>query len=124
VFGIGDWSRNDGLYAYSGGAWYRKSLHLTSDEARQKVVLDLGSVASTAEVRINGMDAGLKVAPPWVYDISNSVREGDNSIEVLVYNTAANHYTSIPTRYHGAVTSGIIGPVTVMFTGRVVLADR
>ena len=124
VFGIGDWSRNDGLYAYSGGAWYRRSLHLTSDEAGQKVELDLGSVASSAEVRINGMNAGLKVAPPWVYDITKSVREGDNAIEVLVYNTAANHYTSIPTRYHGALTSGIIGPVTVMFTGRVILEGR
>jgi len=121
VFGIGDWSRNDGLYSYSGGAWYRTSVHLSSDEVQQKVELDLGSVAATAEVRINGNNVGLKVSPPWVYDISKDIRAGDNSIEVLVYNTAANHYTSIPTRYRGAVTSGIIGPVAVKFAGRAIL---
>ncbi len=120
---IGDWSRNDALYAYSGGAWYRTSVRLSADEAKQKVELDLGSVVSTAEVRVNGSNVGLRVSPPWVYDISKSVREGDNSIEVLVYNTAANHYTSIPTRYRGSITSGILGPVTLTVTSRVVLKD-
>ena len=124
LFEAGDWSRNGGLYAYSGGAWYRKSVRLSSDETKQKVELNLGSVASTAEVRINGNKAGLRVAPPWVYDISKYVQEGDNTIEVLVYNTAANHYTSIPTRYRGPITSGILGPVTVNFTGTVVLKDQ
>jgi hypothetical protein len=124
VFETGDWSRNDGLYAYSGGAWYRKSIRLSPEEVRQKVNLNLGAVATTAEVRINGNRAGVKVSPPWVFDISHLVCEGDNSIEVLVYNTAANHYTSIPTRYRGAVTSGILGPVTLHFAGRAILKDQ
>jgi hypothetical protein len=117
----GDWSRNDALYAYSGGVWYRRSVRLSADEAKHAVELDLGSVVSTAEVRVNGTSVGLRVSPPWVYDISRSVREGDNSIEVLVYNTAANHYTSIPTRYRGSIASGILGPVTLTITSRVVL---
>ena len=121
---IGDWSRNDALYAYSGGAWYRTSVRLSADEAKQKVELDLGSVVSTAEVRVNGTSVGLRVSPPWVYDISRSVREGDNAVEVLVYNTAANHYTSIPTRYRGSIVSGILGPVNITVTSRVILRDR
>jgi hypothetical protein len=124
VFEAGDWSRNDGLYSYSGGARYRRSVPFSSDEVRQKVELDLGSVASSAEVWINGQHAGLRVSPPWAYDISKFVHEGDNAIEVLVYNTAANHYTSIPTRYRGSVVSGILGPVTVKFTGRVILKGQ
>jgi hypothetical protein len=32
---------------------------------------------------------------------------------VLVYNTLANHYVTIPTRYRGDVTSGLLGPVTL-----------
>jgi hypothetical protein len=123
VAGIGDWSRNDALYAYSGGVRYRRSVRLSADEAKRKVELDLGSVVSTAEVWVNGANAGLRVSPPWVFDISRSVREGENSIEILVYNTAANHYTSIPTRYRGSITSGILGPVTLSVTSRVILKD-
>jgi len=121
---IGDWSRNDALYAYSGGARYRKSVRLTADEVKRNAELDLGSVVSTAEVWVNGVNAGLRVSPPWIFDISKSVREGENSIDVLVYNTAANHYTSIPTRYRGPVTSGILGPVTLSLTSRVILQSQ
>jgi len=120
----GDWSRNDALYAYSGGVRYSKSVLLSAGEAKRKVELDLGSVVSTAEVWVNGVHAGLRVSPPWVFDVSRAVREGDNTIEVLVYNTAANHYTSIPTRYRGSITSGILGPAAIVLTDRVVLTGR
>ena len=123
VYVTGDWSQNDGLYAYSGGARYRKWVPLSAQEAAQKVELNLGSVASSAEVWVNGKNAGVKIAPPWVYDISKYVHVGDNSVEVLVYNTAANHYTSIPTRYRGSITSGLLGPVTLDITGRVALSN-
>jgi hypothetical protein len=32
---------------------------------------------------------------------------------VLVFNTLANHYVTIPTRYRGELTSGLLGPVTI-----------
>jgi len=124
IFAAGDWSRNDALYAYSGGARYRTHVRLEAAECAQVVKLDLGSVVSSAAVRVNGHDAGTRVSPPWVFDISSGVQPGDNVLEVLVYNTAANHYTSIPTRYGGDVTSGLIGPVTVRFSSRALLKDQ
>jgi hypothetical protein len=124
TYETGDWSRNDALYAYSGGAKYSRSVSLTPEETTRKIELNLGSVISSAEVWVNGKNAGVKTAPPWVYDISRLVRAGDNSIEVLVYNTAANHYTSIPTRYRGSITSGLLGPVTLDLTERVVLKQH
>ena len=60
-----------------------------------------------------GHVAGIRVAPPWRVDISGHVRSGDNRIEVLVYNTLANHYLTIPTRYRGELTSGLLGPVSL-----------
>jgi hypothetical protein len=124
VFDVGDWSKNDGLYAYSGGAWYRKAIHLTADELRHKVELDLGSVVTTAEVRINGRKCGVRVAPPWVFDITSLVHAGENAVEILVYNTAANHYASIPTRYRGSLTSGLFGPVRLQFTAHAILKNQ
>ena len=107
---LGDWSQIDGLLSYSGGAWYRKTL--TIDPAKQ-VVLDLGNVVASAEVRVNGQPAGVRVAPPWRFDITALVKPGANRIEVLVCNTLANHYTTVPTRYRGNTTSGLLGPVAL-----------
>ena len=107
---LGDWSKIDGLLSYSGGAWYRKSVSLP--EAK-RVTLDLGDVVASAEVRVNGQLAGIRVAPPWTLEITKLVRPGENRIEVLVCNTLANHYTTIPTRYRGSTVSGLLGPVTV-----------
>jgi len=110
---LGDWSQIDGLLSYSGGAWYRKTLII--DPAKQ-VVLDLGNVVASAEVRVNGQPAGVRVAPPWRFDITTLVKPGANRIEVLVCNTLANHYTTVPTRYRGNTTSGLLGPVTLQLT--------
>ena len=108
---LGDWSRIDGLTCYSGGAWYRKTVTLTPQQAGGGVTLDLGNVAASAEVRVNGRIAGIRVAPPWRVDISRQIKPGENRIEVLVCNTLANHYITIPTRYRGDPTSGLLGPV-------------
>lgn len=109
----GDWSRIEGLESYSGGLWYRKSIALTPEQAAGTVTLDLGRVVSSAEVRVNGRPAGVRVSAPWRWDVSKLVRPGENRIEVLVYNTLANHYLTIPTSYRGSPASGIIGPVSL-----------
>ena len=112
-FALGDWSKNDGMLSYSGGAWYRKTVALP---AAKRVVLNLGEVFATAEVRVNGKVAGVKVSPPWTLDITKFVKPGANRIEVLVCNTLANHYTTVPTRYRGQTTSGLLGPVQIKTT--------
>lgn len=111
----GDWSEIDGLRAYSGGAVYRKQIQLTNDDLKNNIEIDLGDVVSSAELVVNGKSAGIRVAPPWKYDLTPLVKPGENKIEVVVYNTLANNYTTIPTRYRGAIKSGLIGPVTLNF---------
>ena len=108
---LGDWSQAGVLECYSGGAWYRKVITLTEEQAGAPITLDLGDVVATAEVRVNDQLAGIRVAPPWRVDISKQVRAGENRIEVLVLNTLANHYRTIPTRYRGSTRSGLLGPV-------------
>ena len=107
---LGDWSAIDGLLSYSGGAWYRKTVFIP---ASKEVILDLGAVAASAEVRVNGQSAGVRVASPWRFEITQLVKPGENRIEILVCNTLANHYTTVPTRYRGETTSGLLGPVKI-----------
>jgi hypothetical protein len=85
TIGAGDWSRIDGLSSYSGGAWYRKSVTLSTDQLRRPAWLDLGMVSSSAEIVVNGKHAGVKLSPPYRVEISKFLKTGENRIEVLVY---------------------------------------
>ncbi len=113
---LGDWSTMGALEFYSGGAWYRKTIMVDETRARGRAVLDLGDVAATAEVRVNGRSAGIRVAPPWMLDVTGLLKPGANRVEVRVLNTLANHYRTIPTRYGGSPRSGLIGPVALKFS--------
>lgn len=111
IIALGDWSKIDGLKAYSGGAWYRKTINIDANDLKNKLEIDLGDVVSSAELLVNGKSAGIRLSPPFKFDITEIATAGENKIEVLVYNTAANNYTTIPTRYRGEIKSGLIGPV-------------
>ena len=108
---LGDWSQIDGLKSYSGGAWYRKTFNLDPADLENDLEIDLGDLVSSAELFINGKSAGIRLSPPWTYNITKLTWQGENQIEVLLYNTLANNYTTIPTRYRGEIRSGLIGPV-------------
>ena len=119
----GDWSGIGAMECYSGGAWYRKSVTLSPEQVRGRTVLHLGKVVATAEVRVNGRTAGVRVAPPWSVEITAQVQPGENRIEILVFNTLANHYLTVPTHYRGDLTSGLLGPVTLELTASGVLSQ-
>ena len=73
---------------YSGTTTYSKSIQL--DTVGRSVILDLGKVADIAELFCNGKKVGVKWAPPFVFDLSNWIRKGENKIEIKVTNTWRN----------------------------------
>ncbi len=109
---VGDWSETGALKYYSGGMIYRKTLTL-DDNLSGRVVLNLGSVVATCEIKVNGQDLGVRMSPPYSVDITRCLKPGANEIEVLVYSTLANHYQTQPTPYRGKPTAGILGPVNI-----------
>lgn len=119
VMQLGDWSRIGILNNYSGGVRYRTFLQINEHEAKEKLTLDLGKVAGTAEVIVNGQTAGVKVSPPWKQDVSGFLKVGENTIEVLVFNTLSNHYQTMPSRYKGNPISGLLGPVQLQLQSEV-----
>ena len=124
---LGDWSQY-ALESYSGGAVYRKRFTLTHEQLQGEVVLDLGVVNTTAEVAVNGQVVGVQLARPYRFDITDQVREGENELEVTVYNTLANYFSTGPYDseyvFPGQTVSGLLGPVTVSFPARVTLTAR
>ena len=91
---------------------YRKTLTL-DDNLSDRVMLNLGSVVATCEIKVNGQDLGVRMSPPYSVDITRCLKPGANEIEVLVYSTLANHYQTQPTPYRGKPTAGILGPINI-----------
>jgi len=112
---LGNWC-DYGLESYSGIAVYSRAVHLDRRHLEGLIRLDLGTVATVAEVLVNGAQAGVGMAQPFHFDITDLVREGENRLEIRVANTLANHMSSYPTRFifPGQTCSGLLGPVHLL----------
>ena len=108
---LGDWTQQGALKFYSGGISYRHSFRLNDTKGRFR--LDLGAVDATCEVAVNGRHVDVLINKPYVLDITDFVRLGDNEVEVLVYSSLSNHYQTIPSPYKGTPHAGLLGPVAV-----------
>lgn len=109
----GNWSETGALKYYSGGMFYRKQITLQAPNDNEQMILDLGDVVASCELKVNGQSAGILMSPPYKVDIAKYVKTGTNDIEVLVYSTLSNHYQTIPTPYRGDGIAGLIGPVSL-----------
>jgi len=74
---------------YSGIATYRKTFNLAQVPG-DIMFLDFGVVHEIARVRLNGKDLGVVWCAPWRIDISNTVKEGRNDLEIEVANLWPN----------------------------------
>ena len=80
---------NDSLKINRGTGLYRKTFQF-SKNPESEYVLSLGDVRESANVRINGKDAGTLYAVPFEIKIGNLLQDGDNTIEIEVTNLPAN----------------------------------
>ena len=116
--------------AFSGTATYTHHLQLDTFNPQAYYVLDLGKVDMIAEVRINGQQAGVLWAAPYVLPISQWLRKGRNEIEIdvtstwfnrLVYDAAlpeaARKTWTIgsPSKDEPLRESGLMGPVVIRY---------
>jgi alpha-L-rhamnosidase len=114
----GDWCAQ-GLATYSGALDYIRSIFVPEIHPGRFVYLDLGKVAATAEVRVNGKTVATLLTPPWQCDLTPFLVPGENTLSITVANTLANHYSvGIPTPYafKHQTPSGLFGPVTLITT--------
>jgi hypothetical protein len=113
---LGDWCAY-GLGTYSGQGEYATTFETAPVALGEQIFLDLGDVAATAQVWINGVLAGTLLSPPWRVEITGLIQAGTNAVSILVANTLANHYSiGIPTPYAfpEQCRSGLFGPVSMV----------
>ena len=88
---LSDWteSADEAVRYYSGSAVYRNTFTLEALKGR-RFLLDLGDVMVLAGVRVNGKDAGGVWTFPYRLDITGLAKEGENTLEIIVYNNWRN----------------------------------
>ena len=81
-----------GVRYFSGTASYSTRFTVPGDApgTGRRLYLDLGRVEVIASVRVNGHDLGSLWKPPFLIDITDAVRAGENRLEVAVTNLWPN----------------------------------
>jgi hypothetical protein len=102
-----DWKRWKNRSDFSGTLRYRASMDLAGSNGA--LALDAGRVGEIAELFVDSRSAGVRLAPPYVWDITALVRPGRATIEIDVTNTARLRWSDPFS--HGETESGLLGPV-------------
>lgn len=127
---LGDWRKRMG-FAFSGSGEYSTSF--TLDSIPEKARLDLGDVRYSCEVFLNGSALGVRVMPPYVYDLPTNLLRKENALTVRLTNTVANRFRYTTaflkypkyklTHYHDrqkkylatSLSGGLFGPVKIRY---------
>ncbi|MCI9449301.1 MAG: glycosyl transferase family 2 [Clostridiales bacterium] len=76
-------------------------------------ILDLGEVGESAELFINGKKVGDRIAPPYKFDVTGFLRDGENDFTVVVANHLGYEQRDLCSKFLVMERSGLIGPVTL-----------
>ena len=119
---LGAWE-DQGYKYFSGTGIYRQKIAVDSSLIGYGLLLDLGRVGEIADVFVNGEHAGLLPWQPYVVEVTDLVKEGENEFAIHVTNTMRNMlegpekgpYFSEPIRepFHYK-PSGLLGPVKLV----------
>ncbi len=103
------WTIWPDMARFSGTIAYENSLFLEDLQGIEEIRLNLGKVSEIAYLFVNGKDVGVKMWPPYVFDILDYVKPGINNIRVEVTNSLANRINK------AHLESGLLGPVVLEF---------
>ncbi len=127
---LGDWRRYLGR-GFSGRAEYLATFDLPVPV--NGLTLELGDVKYTCEAFIGGVSLGVRVMPPYRYEVGADLLQRHNQLVVSVKNTVANEfrYTGAFRKYKkyqmtqyikrerkfqkSSLPSGLFGPVKIFF---------
>ena len=85
--------------------------------AAAQAVLDLGQAFECVNAKLNGVDLGARICPPYQYALpENLLRDMGNLLEVEVTNTLAkSNAHHMYDRYFPQEPSGLLGPVRILY---------
>lgn len=84
-------------------------------DKKQKTFIKLGGVGENAEVFVNGVSCGMAICRPFVYDITNALKVGENQLKIEVYTTIANAELDPVSMFVPMAPTGICGEIEILF---------
>lgn len=113
---------------YSGKIWYRTTFKL-QEKPNDRIFINLNDLSAMARIKINDYYAGGVWTAPYRVDITDFIKEGDNTVEIEVTTTWVNRLIGdlkLPEKERKTwvayqpwkvsdplYKSGLIGPVTI-----------
>jgi hypothetical protein len=73
-----------GAAGFTGTGIYRREFTPALVPPNKRVYLDLGNVHEIAGVRLNGVELAVCAWPPYLWDVTQSIKSGTNTLEVRV----------------------------------------
>lgn len=111
VTGLGNVAVPRKLPRFSGTIRYRCRFAAPQQAPGARVVLDLGEVHETAEAWLNGRRLGVRICPPYRFDVRDALA-GENDLAIEVTNTLVHaHGDNGLDRAMPVDPSGLVGPV-------------
>ena len=85
----------------------------------KSVILHEGieNIGENAELYLNGRHCGMRICPPYAFDITEAVREKDNELLLKVYTTLANSVKDPVSMFTAIEPTGAFGKVRIKIAG-------
>ena len=115
-----DYKDHQILKNFAGTACYEKVFNIA--HIRKTHFIDLGKVCGVSGLSVNGKELGSKWYGKHLYDVSNVLKKGDNTIEIRITTTLGNYMKSLADnktaqkwmKTQPLYSNGLIGPVKIM----------
>jgi hypothetical protein len=89
------WS-DQGYPWYSGRGVYRRRFTLPDDFSGLPIRLEANAGDDAVQIVLNGEPVGIRLWPPYEMDITETIRPGENELEIRVANTLINQLEAVP----------------------------
>lgn len=93
----------------------RYTFTFTVEDIVGRVYLDLGRVGQNARLAVNGVDCGIRISRPYLYDVTDAVAPGVNTATVVVSNTLVRRERDYFSRFLPLAPAGLLGEVMVRY---------
>jgi hypothetical protein len=106
----------DAVPNFSGIIRYKGEFNLAdmSDSIAANMALDFGTVGESLKMKLNGKDCGLRICPPYRYEVTGIAKAGTNTLEIEVANTLVQELKDWESCYIQIPPSGLMGPVRLL----------
>jgi len=98
---------------YFSGTFEYTTTFTWNEDLPKIATLDLGEVGESAEVFVNDIPVGVRINAPYIFDVTNTLTPGDNTLRIIVTNHLGHKMRDRFSMTMPLEASGLMGPVTI-----------